>query len=388
MKVLYLTSRFPYPLEKGDKLRAYYQIEALAHNHDVHLVSISEDEISKSDLDKISNITKSLVIIRITYWERWISLIKAMFSGLPFQIAWFYSKNISNDICQIANEIQPDHVFCQLPRMAEYGSKLPFAKTLDYMDCFGIGMQRRAGIAKGPASWIYQWEAYRMIKYEATISNSFDHLTIISQQDKNQFKFPRANEINVVTNGISDDFFNFKKDNEIKYDLVFVGNMNYLPNVESVEYLINKILPAYPKKLKVLVAGASPSQRVKKLASDQITVSGWIDDIRTAYTSAKIFVAPMWSGTGQQNKILEAMALGIPCVTTSIVNNAIGAKPGIEILEAETKQEFVDCIQKLMEDQHLYHSVSTHSIKFVQQNFDWKQNGLILSSIFANNLKK
>lgn len=111
-----------------------------------------------------------------------------------------------------------------------------------------------------------------------------------------------------------------------------------------------------------------------------------VDDIRTSYVSGRIFVAPMWSGTGQQNKILEAMALGIPCITTQLVNNAIGAQPGKEILIGQSKLiEFANAIQLLLKDQALYHTISTQSSKFVQQKFDWKQNATILSSIFASN---
>ena len=253
------------------------------------------------------------------------------------------------------------------------------------MDSFGIGMQKRSSVVKGLMSALYKKEAVRMIRYEALIAKRFDHLTIISQQDKEQFSFGEAEAIHVVPNGISPAFFDFPKVNEPEYDVIFVGNMGYLPNIETVEFLINDILPLLPDKTKVIIAGANPSPRVKKLASPQVFVSGWVDDIRTSYVSGRIFVAPMWSGTGQQNKILEAMALGIPCITTQLVNNAIGAQPGKEILIAESATEFANAIQLLLKDQALYHTVSTQSSKFVQQKFDWKQNATILSSIFASN---
>ena len=112
-------------------------------------------------------------------------------------------------------------------------------------------------------------------------------------------------------------------------------------------------------------------------------MSGWIDDIRSAYTNAKIFVAPMWSGTGQQNKILEAMALGVPCITTSLVNNAIGAQDGKEILLAENAHEFAKAIEKILADDLLYDSISMNSMQYVRQNFDWNQQSKLLSSIFA-----
>jgi sugar transferase (PEP-CTERM/EpsH1 system associated) len=385
LKILFLTSRFPYPLTKGDKLRAYHQIRELAKQHEIHLISIVDEDPSKDDLDKISDITSSLHIIQITPVERYLSLLLALFSGIPFQIAWFYSSKIHRIIKDIAADIYPDHIFCQLTRMAEYTKDLPYSKTLDYMDCFGLGMERRATIASGFTSFIYKQEAQRMIRYEEKAADYFDHLTIISAQDKSQFTFPAAKNIHIVSNGISNEFFTYEAKTNKKYDLVFVGNMSYLPNVESVEYLVNKILPLLNKNLSLLIAGTDPAPAVMRLASGNICISGWVEDIRRSYAEAKLFVAPMWSGTGQQNKILEAMAMGIPCITTKVVNNAIGAMPDEEIVLAETPEEFAFAIQKLLANTTLYFKISTNAKIFVKQNFDWKQNGMILSSIFAQN---
>ncbi len=388
MKILYLTSRFPYPLEKGDKLRAYYQIASLSCDHQVHLISITDVDHDKSDLEKLRDLTASTHLIRISPYERYISLLHALFSGIPFQIAWFYNKSLQKKIDKLAHDIQPDHIFCQLPRMAQYCVGLPYPKTLDYMDSFGIGMNRRASVAKGWMSWVYKMEAGRMIRFEANIAKKFNHLTIISQQDKDQFNFPEAAAIHVVSNGISPTFFEFPKNSIPLYDIVFVGNMSYLPNIESVEYLVHHILPELSPDLKVLIAGANPASRVKKLATEHVTVSGWVEDIRHAYASAKIFVAPMWSGTGQQNKILEAMAMGLPCITTKMVNNAIGAQPRKEILLAETPAEFITEINKILSNTALYEQMSQNSATFVKQNFDWNQNGKVLSAIFAQNLNE
>lgn len=383
MKVVYLTSRFPYPLEKGDKLRAYYQIQSLAGDHEIHLISINDSEIKKSDLEMLRPLTASIHLITITPFERYTSMLRAISSGLPFQIAWFYSSYAALKIHQITMDIKPDHIFCQLPRMAEYAIGLPITKTLDYMDCFGVGMQRRAQVARGIFAPLYRSEAIRMMKYEEQISKKFDHLTIISEQDKRQFTFERAKDICVISNGISPTFFEFPKNKSPEYDIIFVGNMSYLPNIESVEYLITQVIPLLSVPLKILIAGTNPATRIQKLAKKNVVVSGWIDDIRSAYGNAKIFVAPMWSGTGQQNKILEAMAMGLPCITTSLVNNAIGANDGSEILLAEDAEQFAKAIEKILADQKLYDTISKNSTQYVRQNFDWNQNSKLLSSIFA-----
>ena len=159
MKILCLTSRFPYPLEKGDKLRIFHQIVGLAALHDIYLIAVTDKAHTKADLEMLAPYTKGLYVIRISPWERWISLFKALFSGLPFQTAWFYSPDVHNHINNIVSEVKPDHIFCQLARMAEYAINQPFKKTLDYMDCFGKSMSKRAKVAKGLNAWLHKIEA-------------------------------------------------------------------------------------------------------------------------------------------------------------------------------------------------------------------------------------
>jgi glycosyltransferase involved in cell wall biosynthesis len=352
-------------------------------HHDVYLISISEGQIKVSDLEKVRPFTREMYLINITPMERFASLTRALFSGMPFQIAWFFSRKIQDTVKSIHDKVQPDHVYCQLPRMAEYARVLTSSKSLDYMDCFGIGMQRRASVAKGLISWLYTMEAERMLKYEALISHDFDNLMIISDQDKQQFTFTKASEIMVVPNGIDKAFFSPVMEQEKEYDLVFIGNLAYLPNIEAAEYLVHRILPLCNYALKVLIAGASPSSRIRSLASENITIRGWIDDIRTAYASGKLFVAPMFSGTGQQNKILEAIALGLPCVTTTVVNNAIGAEPGKSIILAETPEQFAKAIVSLLSDEDKYHEVRNAGKLFIDNTLSWEDTGKVLSTIFA-----
>ncbi len=385
MKILYLTSRFPYPLEKGDKLRAYYQMKELSKHHEIHLVSIIDDDPLAEYIDIISEITTSIHTVTITPFERYFSVMKAMWSGIPFEIAWFYSPSLKLLMDQIFFKIGPDHCFCQLTRMAEYAKDFPCKKTLDYMDSFGTSMRKRGNIAKLPYSFIYNLEALRMIKYEAEISRFFDHLTIISEQDKAHFDFVGSDKIQVIGNGVSEEFSEFDVKTERIFEIVFVGNMSYLPNIESAEFLVYRILPELPAHFKLLIAGTNPDKRVLAMSSANVTVSGWVEDIRLSYLAGKIFVAPMWSGTGQQNKILEALALGVPCVTTRVVNNAIGAIPDKEIIIAESCKEFADAIIMLLSDNHKYNNIKDGGKRFVKQNFDWKLKGNLLSYIFAQN---
>ena len=160
--------------------------------------------------------------------------------------------------------------------------------------------------------------------------------------------------------------------------------MGYPPNVDAAEYLIKTLKPTLEADYSFVIAGARPDKRVKLLAGKNVTITGWIDDVRNAYASCKIFVAPLWSGTGQQNKILEAMAMGIPCVTSSAVNNAIGAEINKEILVANTPEEFKTCIDQLMNDEKFYMDMRENALMFVRRNSSWEQSIEVLTSLFEN----
>ena len=382
MKLLVLCPRFPYPLEKGDKLRIYHQLRILGRSHEVFLIALTDETIDPEHRKKVEDIVSHLEIFTLKKSTRMISLFKSVFTGVPFSVAAYYSPSIHKRITKLAKEFQPDHVYCQLTRMSEYAKNLPFPKTLDYMDAFGVGMERRAQVVSGPMAYIFKQEARRMRAYERSIYPYFDNHTVISDQDKHHIKTDDLKgEITVVRNGIDLDFFS-PGIAEKKYDIGFVGNMGYPPNVDAAEYLIRKLKPILHEKYTYIIAGARPDRRVKLLEGKSVTITGWIDDVRDAYAACKVFVAPLWSGTGQQNKILEAMAMGVPCVTSSAVNNAIGAEINKEIMVADSPEEFKSCIEQLMNDEAFYMDMRKNALMFVQRNSSWEQSIEVLTHLF------
>ena len=387
MKIVMLTSRFPYPLEKGDKLRAYHQLRTLSKLHEVHLITIADFNVSKQEMEALRPIVASLHVLKINPLTRLISLLKAVFQKTPFQIAFFYNEQAALYIKTTIESIRPDHIYCQLVRMTPYVIGLEQAKTIDYMDAFGIGMLRRAGVVNKLLQIFYKYEAKRMICYEKESYKHFANHVIISEQDRNQIALSHEKEIHVVPNGIEEKFFEHI-DIPPQYDIAFVGNMGYLPNIEAAEFLVNSLLPLLETGTTVILAGARPHMRVKKLASEKVKVTGWVDDIRTAYHSAKIFVAPIWSGTGQQNKILEAMACGLPCITTTSVNNAIGAEKDNHIMIADDVIQMADAVNILKNNKTLRTRLSKEGQHFVKQNYSWEHYSRVLSDIFAGRINK
>jgi glycosyltransferase involved in cell wall biosynthesis len=236
-------------------------------------------------------------------------------------------------------------------------------------------MFRRAEIAKGLYKRIFFTEGKRLSEYENRIYDYFNSHVIISESDRDLINHPSKDEIMIIENGIDPDFFEYSGTKTADYELLFTGNMNYPPNIECSEFIVHKILTDLPADMKLLLAGASPNQRIVDMAIEgKIKITGWIDDIRDAYASGKIFVAPLFIGTGLQNKLLEAMAMGLPCITSSLANNALNATPNEHLLIADNPQEYVAHIKKLLSDESFYQMISNNGKSFVKQSFSWEKS--------------
>ena len=376
--LLITTSRFPFPLEKGDKLRAYHQIKELSKTYDIVLCSLTRTSIKKEWENELKKHCKSIHIFKLNYLLVLFNTFKMIFTEKPFQIGYFYQKSIHKKINKIIEQTKPSLIFCQLIRTAEYVKNIhSIPKTLDYMDALSSGLFRRAENAKLISKHILNLEGKRVKMYENKIFDYFNHHTIISKQDKKLIQHPQQKNITIIPNGIDDYFYNYKNTSIKKeYDLVFVGNLSYPPNIESCIYIVTKLLPIFESKgihLNILLSGVNPSQKVQKFNElKNVTVSGWVDDIRESYLKGKIFIAPLFIGTGLQNKLLEAMALNTPCITTSLANNALGGKTGSELIIADTLVEFENGINLLLNDSVYSNQLTKNAQQFVKENFNWE----------------
>jgi len=371
-KIIVITSRFPYPLEKGDKLRAYYQIQQLSEHFEIHLISTSENRVKKKDIEQLRPYCASINVFPISLFKRLKGTFFMLFGYKPIQIGYFHHNSIQKKINRLLKEIQPEHIYCQLIRASEYvKNHHDCKKTIDYMDAFSKGMERRSINARFIKKLVFEIEFMRLAKYENLIFEYFEHHTIISDQDRRYILHKNSNRIHVIPNGVDTSFFEEVKEIKKDADLVFTGNMSYPPNVTAAKFIVNEILPLLPESIRVKIAGSSPSKEVQRLSSSRVKVTGYVDDIKAAYRSAEIFLAPMFLGTGLQNKLLEAMAIGIPCITTSMANNALGAEPEKEILIADNAEAFAQQIQRLQASPELKQKLIDNGRAFIADNYKW-----------------
>lgn len=384
-----ILSRFPFPLEKGDKLRAYHQIVGLSRHFEITLICLTDKKISDSNKQALKPYCEKIYVFKLNKLIQLVNLTFATLTDTPFQIAYFWQYHIQRKISIILNETNPNFIYSQLIRTTEYVKNYHACpKILDYMDAFSKGIERRIPDQPFFAKPFFKQEFFRLKNYERKIFEYFEEHIIISEQDRNYIFHNRADEIAIIKNGISEHLLENKFFVEKKFDLIFTGNMNYPPNVAASIYIAKRILPLLDKKVNFLVSGVNPNKSVLKLKSSKIAITGWVENISESYLQSKIFIAPMFLGTGLQNKLLEAMALGIPCITTTMANTALGAKPEEAILIADNEYEFKTQIERLLNDDFLYKKISENALLFVKTNFSWEKLNEQLTHLIVNSRNK
>ena len=386
MKLVVLTSRIPYPLEKGDKLRIFHQIKHLAKSHEICLICLNESS-EEIDTSVLNELVTELHIIPLAKWKIPFRLFFAIFHNLPFQVEYFLERKNKKKIETIIQDFNPNHIYCQLIRTSEYVKNLfQFDKTLDYMDAFSAAAMRRAKTEKGFRKLFWKIENERVKKYERSIYDYFNQHSIITEQDRNLLAIPSNKKISIVPNGVDTGHFENSHISK-KYDIVFAGNMNYPPNIAAAIFLVEEILPKLKSQfpsVTVLIAGTNPSTEVQNLANDGVTVSGWMNDIREAYCESRVFVAPMFIGAGMQNKILEAMSSELPVITTTLAAEAFKEKNHSNIIEANSNFEFAKAIQYYLLNEGAQVSDGKKNRIYVEEKYSWKISNLKLEQCISN----
>ncbi|MBR4803684.1 MAG: glycosyltransferase, partial [Bacteroidales bacterium] len=260
MKILVVLPRFPYPLDKGDKLRAFNQIRCLSANHEVYLFCTSSHWVHDNDFEVVKKYCKDIYVVHpnkiVSAWN----VLKASLSARSLQVAYWTSKKTVKKFRKFEKKVQPDVLFCQMIRTMKWVRKSSTPKVIDFQDALSKNIERRMY----HSGWFwkkvlhYEFKMVRSCEYDAF--DIFDAFTIISAPDRDVIPHRRSSEIVVLPNGIDTGYFapiDCAKD----YDVVFCGNMKYPPNVDAAKHLVKDIMPkvwAKHPEASVLISGTNP----------------------------------------------------------------------------------------------------------------------------------
>jgi sugar transferase (PEP-CTERM/EpsH1 system associated) len=329
MKILYLAHRVPYPPNKGDKIRALWEIKSLSSQHQIDLLCFYDHDEDRDSIEALRQYCGECYVERLSWWRsRFQSLVAAM-RGKPFSLAYFYSRTMALKVKEFLAAHDYDLVIVFGSAMASYvDGEAGIPRVLDMVDVDSAKWAEYAINAPGPLRWLWRQEARVLAAYENHIATCFDQTLLCTDAETAILKraVPHA-RIDVLRHMVDTNYFDPDKvelSGEIaalRPYIVFAGSMDYAPNVEAVTWFYRYAFPAMRSKipqLKFVIVGRNPAKAVMELGKDPaVHVSGTVPDVRPYFLGAAATVAPMQLARGVQNKILESMAMGIPVASSA-----------------------------------------------------------------------
>jgi glycosyltransferase involved in cell wall biosynthesis len=273
---------------------------------------------------------------------------------------------------------RPDVVHVTSGRLARLGRLLESRPgVLGALDAMHLNVEARARVATGIRKRLLRAEVERVRRLEATDYKRFSRVVVVSEADRAALlEVNPSLEIVVIPNGVDIEFF--APDREAVIDpqrIVFTGVMSYAPNILAAEFLARQVLPRVQTdwpEARLAIVGRSPDERVRALANQPgVEVTGEVSDVRPWLRESRVFACPMTSGTGIKNKLLEAMACGVPCVVTPLALQGLDVVAGDQVLVGASADQLGQEIGRVLADGDLATGLGSAARVYVRSHHDW-----------------
>lgn len=390
MKILYITTRLPYPVVGGDKVRAYHMMRLLKQlGHEISLVCLYDNNDNLEEALEHTEFFDKIYPIKFNAKLAYLKTPFALINDKPFIVQYFYNDDMQCQIDKLIKEEHFDLLTGYMPRIAPYYEKHSKENVLiDLCDAFSMTYKRRVQVTK---SWFdklkFAIEHLKMKNLERKCMRIFNSQTVISKYDKQYLEsISNKSNIHIVGNGVDTDYFAPQKA-ELKNDICFVGSLRYIANHEAAIYFATEVFPLIKKEIpdaKFKIIGAYPKPILYEIAQriDGIEISGRVDDVRDYMRDCKVSVCPVRIAGGVQNKILEAMSMEIPVVTTPEGYEGIDAPQ--EILPvASSNEDYAKKVINIMLNSELRSEMAKKSRDFINNNFSWNKVRNDLSKVLG-----
>lgn len=360
--VLFLPQRCPYPPNKGDKIATWNILKHLAARYRVHLGTYVDDPADWQYADVLRQTCASVKLIGLEPRTAKIKSLTGFLTGEALSVAYYRNPAMQAWVDEkLASGVKRIFVFSSA--MARYVTLArDCVRIMDFCDLDSDKWRQYAAASALPMSWVYAREADKLLAWERRIAADFDHSLFISAAETRDFKAlapESAHKVSVLTNGVDADYFSPDRDYPTPYQtlpqLVFTGVMDYKPNIDAVVWFAREVLPLLRQthpRAGFTIVGSKPASEVQDLArEDSVLVTGRVEDVRPYLAHATGVVAPLRIARGIQNKVLEGMAMGKTVICSPQALEGIAARPGQDLLLADTPAAFADACRQVLDGQ-------------------------------------
>jgi polysaccharide biosynthesis protein PslH len=383
MRILWIKTELLHPIDKGGKIRTFQMLRSLVRQHDVTYLCLDDGSASPEDRRNASEYCTRLITVPFHPTKKgsaafFLDLVRNVFSGLPYAVSRYRSQLLKERVIEFAPE--HDLVICDFlfPSYA-VPSGLSVPTVLFQHNVEAMIWERRALVPQNFIRRAYMREQWRrMRRFESEECRRLDQVVAVSTSDADIFRNEYGvSSVSDVPTGVDLEYFSPRvsqpKDNP---ELIFVGSMDWLPNEDGIcwfsEHVFGRVRQQVPN-VRLTIVGRTPGSAVRKLAEQDaaIQVTGTVPDVRPYLERGAVFVVPLRIGGGTRLKIYEAMAMGIPMVSTTIGAEGLPVRNEEHLLIADSPEEQATAISRLIQNPHLAAELAGNALKLVKEHGSW-----------------
>jgi len=366
-----LTSRLPYPPFGGDKLKNFSLMKILSKYYEVYLVTVTNEKVDEETKCILEKYTKSYKIFEKSKVNFIFSSSKILINKEPLQVNYYYFRDVQEYIDDLSKDM--DCIISTLIRTSKYILNIDKPKIFDMADSLAQNYKKSLPNVKS-LFWknIYKFESDRLLEYEKLTIHKFDKTFLFNKEEIKQFNIP--DKIKFIPHGVNEDLLSYENyTKKFNNDVAFFGKMDYQPNIDAVVWFVENILEKLDKKINFIIVGGKPTQKIQEYEKNytNVEVTGFVDDPYEILKSCMVVVAPMQTGAGIQNKILETMALGTVNIVSTLAAIPIGAENKKDFIILDKPLEIINTINDISQNKNNYCFYKENCRNFIKHNFTW-----------------
>lgn len=379
MKILHLSPYCPVPPNFGGALRIYHLLKGIAQNNDVTFVSFGRENELKLLNDHFASKVKAFHIVDPpwTWSHRRVAQFYALWTSGSFFSLFSKSKEMQKKLDEILGAEDFDIVQMEFPIMGNFELNTDAVKVLDEHNIEYDNLFRM---------WKYQQNSLRRVHYYREYKKSYeeeiiackkmDAIFVVSERDKTILNkdVPHIPKF-LMPNGVDTSYFTPLSADLEPFSMVFTGMMGYFPNYDGMLYFLDEIFPLILKRIpdaKIYIVGNSPPKNLQDRSSSNVIVTGFVDDVRPYVWRSSLYVVPLRMGGGTRLKVLEALAMKKPVITTSIGCEGINVVDGESVLIEDDPEKFALRSVELLNDLAMRKILSSNGYDLICSTYDWK----------------
>ena len=383
MRVLFLSTWFPYPPDNGSKIRAFHLLRALGGRHEVTLLSFAFDTAQPEKADALRAVCRDVGVVALNPFA--VNRTSALATFLSVRSTNSRPIPAMSQLVAAAWRREPyDVVIASTEMTADYALLAPpSAKVLEEHNSLTRWIAERYREQRTPLRRARCWASWQKRRwYEHHTYPYFDLVTMVSEADwrtTTELAQDGRPRVGIVRNGVDCSHNHPGRTAPQPNTLVYNGSLTYFANYDAMQWFLAEVYPRIKQAVPgvtLVITGSTKGVNIAGLPLDtSVNLSGYVDDVRPIVNSASVCVVPIRRGGGTRLKILEAMALGTPIVSTSKGAESLEVTPGHDILIADEPAEFADQVIHLLRDAAQREQLATNARRLVEQRYDWSEIG-------------